>query len=324
MSKKLAVIAIGGNSLITDKNNVTVDSQYKAAYETCEHIVKLIQKGYKVVITHGNGPQVGFILRRSEIASNELHIVPLDTCGADTQGAIGYQIQKAIYNIFNKNNMKQIPTATVITQTVVDKDDKSFLNPTKPIGSFMEKKVALEHQATDGWSVVEDSGRGWRRVVPSPLPIKIVELATIKTLLNNDNIVIAVGGGGIPVIEKNGELIGAEAVIDKDYATCLLAKELNADLFIISTAIDKVYTNYGKANQKALDRITTEEAQQYANEGHFAPGSMLPKINAIIDFVSSTGNEALITSPEKLAEALEGKTGTFICKTKCNCSCCKL
>lgn len=312
MNKKIAVIAIGGNSLITDKKNVTVESQYKAAAETCKHIVELMEEGYKVVITHGNGPQVGFILRRVEISKDELHLVPLDSCGADTQGAIGYQIQMALYNQFKAMGKEPIQAATVITQCVVDKDDPSFKNPTKPIGSFMDEQTALKHQNEDKWIVVEDAGRGWRRVVASPLPTRIIEINSIKTLINNGIIVIAVGGGGIPVIEKDGELWGAEAVIDKDFATCLLAKDLNSDLFIISTAVEQVYINFGKHNQKAISKMTVEEAQKYIEEGHFAPGSMLPKIKACIDFVKTTGNPALITSPEKLVEAVNGKTGTYI------------
>lgn len=312
MKKKLAVVAVGGNSLITDKNHVTVDDQYKAAAETCKHFIELMDAGYKLVITHGNGPQVGFILRRAELAKHELHMVPLDSCGADTQGAIGYQIQKALYNQYLLQGREPVAAVTVVTQTVVDKDDPSFKNPTKPIGSFMDKETALSHQSKDSWDVVEDSGRGWRRVVASPLPVRIVEYDAIKTLIDNNIIVIAVGGGGIPVVERDGELWGAEAVIDKDFGTCLLAKQLEADAFIVSTAIDKVYVNFGKENQKAIDQMTVAEAEQYVKEGQFAPGSMLPKIQACIDFVKTTGNKAIITCPELLAKASEGKAGTTI------------
>jgi carbamate kinase len=312
MDKKIAVVAIGGNSLITDKKHVSVDSQYKAAAQTCKHIVELMDEGYQVVVTHGNGPQVGFILRRAELAKHELHMVPLDSCGADTQGAIGYQIQKAIYNQFLLSNREPKPVATVVTQAVVDKADPSFQNPTKPIGSFMDEETALAHQAKDGWTVVEDSGRGWRRVVASPLPVKIVELESIKILIENNITVVAVGGGGIPVVERDGELWGADAVIDKDFASCLLAKEINSDLFIISTAVDKVFINFGKENEQAIDKMTIEEAEKYIEEGHFGAGSMLPKVKACIDFVKTTGNPALITSPEKLAEAVKGEAGTFL------------
>ncbi|MEW5820564.1 MAG: carbamate kinase [Cyanobacteriota bacterium] len=312
MDKKLAVVAIGGNSLITDKKHVSVDSQYKAAAETCKHIVDLIDEGYNVVVTHGNGPQVGFILRRAELAKKELHMVPLDSCGADTQGAIGYQIQKALYNTYLLRGREPHPSATVVTQCVVDKEDPSFANPTKPIGSFMDKETALAHQAKDGWNVVEDAGRGWRRVVASPMPSRIVEYDSIKILVDAGVTVIAVGGGGIPVVERDGELWGADAVIDKDFASCLLAKQLNADLFIISTAVDKAYKNFGKDNQEPIDQITVSEAEKCLEEGHFAKGSMLPKIKACIDFAKSSGNKALITSPEKLAMAVKGQTGTYI------------
>lgn len=312
MVKKVAVVAIGGNSLITDKKHVSVDSQYKAAAETCKHVVELIDAGYRVVITHGNGPQVGYILRRAELAKKELHMVPLDSCGADTQGAIGYQIQKALHNQYLIQGREPLPVVTVVTQCVVDKEDESFKNPTKPIGSFMDKETALAHQAKDNWNVVEDSGRGWRRVVASPLPTKIIEYNAIKTLIDSGIIVVAVGGGGIPVVEKDGELWGAEAVIDKDFASCLLAKQLPADIFIISTAVEQVYINFGKENEKAISQMTIAEAEKYIEEGQFAPGSMLPKIKACIDFVKTSGNPALITSPEKLADAVNGLTGTKI------------
>lgn len=312
MEKNLAVIAIGGNSLITDTKNISIYSQYKAASDTCKHIVELIKKGYKVVITHGNGPQVGFILRRAELSQNELHMLPLDTCGANTQGEIGYQIQKAMYNAFLWKGIEPLPIVTVVTQTVVDKADDSFKSPTKPIGTFMDKDTALAHQAKDGWNVVEDAGRGWRRVVPSPLPIRIVEIKAIKKLLEDDIVVVAVGGGGIPVVEQDGKLWGAEAVIDKDHATGLLAKEIGADTFIISTAIDKVYLNFKSENPIPLDRITIEEAENYLKEGHFAKGSMEPKIRACIDYVKYTGGRAVVTSPTLISEAVDGQAGTMI------------
>jgi carbamate kinase len=312
MESKLAVIAIGGNSLINEKKAVTFDSQYGNVYDTCKHIIKLIEKGYKVVITHGNGPQVGFVLRRAELAKHELHMIPLDACGANTQGSIGYQIQRAMLNCFKDFNIPPKTVATIVTQCLVDKEDPSFLSPSKPIGSFMSKDVALAHKASENWNVIEDAGRGWRRVVASPLPKKILEIEAIKMLLENDMIVIAAGGGGIPVIETDGNYWGAEAVIDKDFATCLLAKELNADLFIISTAVDEVYLNFHTDNAQKISEMNTEEAKQYIDEGHFAKGSMLPKIKACIDFVDSTGNKALITSPKKLYCAMEGNCGTYI------------
>jgi len=309
---KLAILAVGGNSLIADARHVTVEDQYHAVEETCKRIAGLVKKGFRVVVTHGNGPQVGFILRRSELASHELHDVPLDSCGADTQGAIGYQVQKAMYN-----EMRCWPrhpvVATVVTQVVVDRGDPSFKKPSKPIGSFMTEPAAREHQQRDGWDVVEDAGRGWRRVVASPRPKRIVELEAIRTLLEHDTMVIAVGGGGIPVVEdERGALAGAAAVIDKDLATSLLARELHAHVLIISTAIDKVYLDYQKPTQRPLDRMTVAEARSYLAEGQFAPGSMKPKIEAIIEFLEAGGARALVTDPPHLLEALEGRAGTWI------------
>ena len=310
--KKLAILAVGGNSLILDESHKSVEDQYAAVEETCRHIAGLVKTGYRVVVTHGNGPQVGFILRRSELAAGELHQVPLDSCGADTQGAIGYQVQRAMYN-----EMKDWPqrpvVATVVTQVLVDRNDPSFKKPSKPIGSFMDEKTANEHRQKDHWDIVEDAGRGFRRVVASPKPVRIIELEAIRRLLENDIVVVAVGGGGIPVIEdEQGHLQGAAAVIDKDLATSLLARELKADLLIISTAIEKVCLNYRKPDQKDIDRMTLAEAKRYLAEGHFAPGSMKPKVEAIVEFLESGGTQALITDPPHLVAALEGKSGTWI------------
>ena len=314
MTNQVAVVAIGGNSLIKDNSKVSVEDQYLAAKETTFHIADMIEAGWNVAIGHGNGPQVGFILRRSEIAhkAEGMHEVPLDACGADTQGAIGYQLQMALKNEFTKIGMNP-EVATVVTQVEVSDNDPSFGKPTKPIGSFMTKDDADYHSQHDGWVCVEDAGRGYRRVVASPKPKAIVEIETIRTLLGNKVIVIAGGGGGIPVVrDEAGMLSGREAVIDKDLAAALMAKQLNADLFVISTAVEKVCLNYGKPNQKSLDTITTEEAQQYIAEGHFAPGSMLPKVQAIVDFVRSTGNVGLITDPANLYGALYEGKGTKI------------
>jgi carbamate kinase len=310
--KKLAILAVGGNSLIIDAKKKSVQDQYAAVVETCRHIAGMVQKGYKVVVTHGNGPQVGFILRRSELSKSELHEVPLDSCGADTQGAIGYQVQKALYNEM-RGWPKRPEVATVVTQVLVDRNDPSYKKPSKPIGSFMGADEAKLHRERDQWDIVEDAGRGFRRVVASPRPKKILELPAIKCLLDQDIVVVAVGGGGIPVVEdEKGNLIGSEAVIDKDLATSLLARDLEADLLIISTAVEKVYLNYGKPDQKPLDRITVAQAKQYLKEGHFAPGSMKPKVEAIVEFLEAGGKEALITDPPHLVAALEGKTGTWI------------
>ncbi len=312
---KLAVLAIGGNSLIKDKQHETVEDQYKAVCETAKHIVGMIEQGFDVVVTHGNGPQVGFILRRSEIAYKVegIHPVPLVNCGADTQGSIGYQIQQALDNEFMRRNIKK-KAATVVTQVVVDKNDPAFKNPSKPIGTFYTKEEAekLQKEHPD-WVIINDAGRGYRRVVPSPMPKEIVEQEAIELLVKNGFSVVGVGGGGIPVIRnEKGELEGIDAVIDKDNASSLLAVNIKADIFIISTAVEKVYLNYNKPNQKALDRLTVAEAKKYIEEGHFAKGSMLPKIQAVIRFLEAGGKEAIITNPESLEKALKGETGTHI------------
>jgi len=312
--RKLAVIAIGGNSLIKDKTRVTVQDQYLAAKETCHHIAEMIMQGWDVAIGHGNGPQVGFILRRSEIAAKVagMHEVPLDFCGADTQGAIGYTLQQNLYNEFKRRGMQKTVT-TVVTQVLVDRNDPAFQNPTKPIGSFMTEEEARERAEKDGWIVVEDAGRGWRRVVPSPIPQEIIELDAVKRLLEAGIITITVGGGGIPVVRnEDGSLEGVAAVIDKDYASSLLARSIGADLFLISTAVEKVYLNFGKPDQRPIDRMTVSEAKRYMEEGHFAKGSMLPKIQAIIWFLEAGGKKAIITNPENIARALRGETGTLI------------
>ena len=313
MDKKgIAVVAVGGNALIKDKNHKSVPDQFEAAKDTMSHIVDMIEKGWNVVVTHGNGPQVGFILRRSELAKDVLHEVPLDYCGADTQGAIGYMFQKSLDNEFKRRGIMK-DAATVITQTIVNKDDPAFIHPTKPIGTFMDEMEAKSRQDNDGWTVVEDAGRGWRRVVASPLPEGIVEANVIKNLLNAGIIVVAVGGGGIPVIiNEAGDIEGVEAVIDKDFGSSLLATMINADLFVISTAVEKVALNLNKPDETWLDEMTVAEAKQYIEEGHFAPGSMLPKVKAIIQYLENGGKKALITDPEHIGEALDGKTGTWI------------
>jgi len=309
---RTAVVAIGGNSLIKDKDHQTVPDQYAAVVETCVHIAGMVAQGWDVVITHGNGPQVGFILRRSELSAHELHTVPLDSCGADTQGAIGYMIQKALYNEFRKRGMAK-QTATIVTQVVLDKNDPAYQHPSKPIGSFLDKESALRHRDENGWAVIEDAGRGWRRVVASPIPQRIIERDAIKTLVDKGFVVVAVGGGGIPVIEDDeGNLVGSEAVIDKDYASSLLATSINADLLLISTAVEKVALNYSKPNQLWVDRMTLGEAKKYMAEGHFAKGSMGPKIQASIWFLERGGKEAMITNPENIERALLGETGTRI------------
>jgi carbamate kinase len=313
--RKLAVVAIGGNSLIKDKAHQTVEDQYQAAKETTFHIADMIEQGWDVAIGHGNGPQVGFILRRSEIAAKVegMHEVALDVCGADTQGAIGYALQQNLQNELYQRGVKK-KVVTVITQVLVDKDDPAFKNPTKPIGGFMDEPEAMRRKQEQDWTVVEDAGRGWRRVVASPLPKEIVELETVETLLERGIITITVGGGGIPVIDPgDGNYRGTAAVIDKDFASSLLAQKIKADLFVISTAVEKVALNFGKPDEKWLDKMTLAEAKGYLAEGvHFAKGSMAPKIQAIIWFLENGGKQALITNPENIGRALKGETGTWI------------
>lgn len=310
--EKLIVVAVGGNSLIEDETKKTVPDQYAAVLKTCRALSSLLADGHRLVITHGNGPQVGFIMRRGELASHELHLVPLDSCGADTQGAIGYQIQLAMHNC--TLGWPEPPrVATVVTQVLVDRGDPAFEKPSKPIGSFMDRDTAEARRAQYDWEIVEDAGRGFRRVVPSPAPQEILELDAIRALVEDRFVVVAVGGGGIPVAkDADGTLSGVEAVIDKDFATGLLALALDADVLLISTAVEHVYLNYGKADQRALDRLTVAEAKRHAADGQFAPGSMLPKIRASIEFVEATGRDAIITDPENAARAVAGLTGTRI------------
>ncbi|NLE99958.1 MAG: carbamate kinase [Anaerolineales bacterium] len=312
--RKLAMVAIGGNSLIKDKGHITVQDQYLSAQETCHHIAGMIEQGWDIAIGHGNGPQVGFVLRRSEIAAKAagMHEVPLDSCGADTQGAIGYHLQQNLCNEFQQRRLSK-HVATVITQVRVDPDDPAFQHPTKPIGGFMEQEEAQQRRERDGWAVVEDAGRGWRRVVPSPMPHEIIELDAVRELLRAGIVTVAVGGGGIPVIRNSaGNLEGVAAVIDKDYASSLLARAIGAQLFLITTAVEHVYLNYRTPQQTPIDAMTVAEAKEHMQAGHFAPGSMLPKIQAIIWFLEAGGQEALITDPENIGRALRGETGTRV------------
>ena len=311
MAKKVAVVAVGGNALIKDKNRQSVPDQFEAASETMSYVAEMIAEGWDVVVTHGNGPQVGFILRRSELSLHELHPVPLDYCGADTQGAIGYMFQQALHNEFKRRGMHK-HAATVVSQCLVDRNDPAFKNPTKPIGSFLDEATA-KARMEEGKTFIEDAGRGWREVVASPQPKEIVEAPAIKQLIESGFTVIAVGGGGIPVIEdENGELVGTAAVIDKDFASSLLANEIGADLLLISTAVEKIALNFNTPEQKLLDQMTVSEAKQYIDEGHFAPGSMLPKVQAALRFIEAGGEKALITDPPNIRRALNGETGTWI------------
>jgi carbamate kinase len=312
--KKTAVIAIGGNSLIKDNAHQSIEDQYQAAKDTTFCIADMIENGWNVAIGHGNGPQVGLILRQSEVAAKTEGIpeTPLDVCGAESQGLIGYLLQQNLQNELFQRKIKQ-NVATIITQVLVDIKDPAFQHPTKPIGGFMGEDEAMRKKEELGWSIVEDAGRGWRRVVASPDPKEVVELDTVKALIDAGVIVITVGGGGIPVYDPgDGNYGGAAAVIDKDFASSLLAQEIKADLFVISTAVEKVALNYGKPNEKLVDRMTIAEAKQYMAEGHFAKGSMLPKIQAILRYLENGGKEALITNPENIGRALKGETGTWV------------
>jgi carbamate kinase len=309
---KLVIIAIGGNSLIKDPEHMTVFDQYKAAGETSDHIARIVHQGYRVVITHGNGPQVGFILLRSEMAKEVLHQVPLDTCGADTQGAIGYQIAQNLYNELRRDKIKTNVVA-VVTQVVVNAGDPGFNQPAKPIGPFYSEETARDHQEKRGWAMVEDAGRGWRRVVASPEPLEIIEESAIRDLLEEGVIVVAAGGGGIPVIRKeDGCLEGVSAVIDKDLTSSLLAKNLGAEILMISTAVDKVAIQFGQPDQQDIDQMTVAQAKTHLAEGQFPPGSMGPKIEAAVDFLENGGQQVIITRPHLLEAALNGDTGTHI------------
>ena len=313
MSKGLVVVAIGGNSLIKDRMHQTVRDQFDNARQTCAHIAAMVKEGWDVVVGHGNGPQVGFILRRSELAAHELHQVPLDVCDADSQGAIGYALAQNLQNELRRYDVDK-PVVAVVTQVEVDCHDPAFLAPRKPIGTFMDEAEAARRRAADGWDVALDANRGWRRVVASPRPRRIVELDVIKTLVAAGAVVIGVGGGGIPVAaDERGDLHGVEAVIDKDLACSLLASDLGADLLLITTGVDRVALHFGTADEEWLDRLTLADAKRYLAEGtHFARGSMAPKIEAVVGFLERGGPEAVITSPDNIERALRGDAGTRI------------
>jgi carbamate kinase len=313
--RRRVVVAIGGNSLIKDRFHQTIRDQYIAAGETCWHIASMVKDGWDVAISHGNGPQVGFILRRSELAAHELHELPLDVCGADSQGALGYALAQNLESDFRRLGLSNHAVA-VITQMEVAADDPAFENPTKPIGSFMDEEEATRRREEDGWHVVEDAGRGWRRVVPSPAPLRIVEEEAIRTLVDSGFVVISTGGGGIPVVADSADgstLSGVPAVIDKDLASALLASTIDADLLMITTAVEKVALDFGTPEQRWVDRMTLSEAKERLEEGrHFAAGSMAPKITAVIQYLERGGGMAIITDPENVERALAGESGTTI------------
>lgn len=317
MSKPLAVVAVGGNALILDDRRNSIPDQYEAVRESVKHITDMIEAGWDLVLTHGNGPQVGFILRRSELASSEVSPIPLDYAVGDTQGAIGYMFQKALHNELMRRGIQK-PIITLVTQTRVSQQDEAFIHPSKPVGAFLDEATAQERQQQLGWTLMEDAGRGWRRTVPSPAPLEIIERDTIAHLVQQGYIVIACGGGGIPVVrDKQQQLQGVEAVIDKDLASALLASQLGADLLVIPTGVEKVAINFGTPHQQWLDTLTVTQARKFLREGQFGIGSMQPKVEAILNFVDSSleqGKKArgLITTPQAIKSALAHKSGTWI------------
>ena len=309
--KPLVVVAVGGNALIEDSQHITQVDQARAATASMSHVAAMVAEGWNVLVTHGNGPQVGFLLRSSELAAAELPVLPLDVLGADTQGGIGYMFSRALDNHFSERGMGA-KALSIITRTVVDAQDPAFANPTKPIGSFMSEGDARRHEAEDGWSVVEDSGRGWRRVVPSPTPESVLEVDAIRTLLGAGFTVVAGGGGGVPLARTADGLIGLEAVIDKDTASALLANELEADLLVISTGVNGVAINFNTPEERWLTKITVAEARELLDAGQFGAGSMAPKIGAAIRFIERGGSRVVITSPALMVNALTGSAGTTI------------
>ena len=311
MAEKI-VVALGGNALQSGKSEATAEAQLAVVKETCERIADLSEKGYEVAVVHGNGPQVGRILLASETAKDVTPAMPFDVCGAMSQGYIGYHIQQSLMYALNANN-RDIPVVTVATQMIVDENDPAFQNPTKPIGPFYTEEEAKVLMAEKNWTMKEDAGRGWRRLVASPKPKRIVEIDAVRQLWDK-TIVITCGGGGIPVLEKmDGHLEGVAAVIDKDFAAELLAEDVNADMLMILTEVEKVAVNFNKPDQKDLDHLTLKEAAEYIQEGQFPAGSMLPKVEAAMKFVRMFPNKkAIITSLDKAVEALNGETGTVI------------
>ena len=312
---KRIVVALGGNALQDSKGPATAEAQLEVVNKTTEYIADILAQGYDVTIVHGNGPQIGRILQASETAKDVVPVMPFDVCGAMSQGYIGYHIQQGMRRALDKRGRKDLPVATVVTQVVVDKNDSGFKNPTKPIGSFYTKEEADALSKEKGYVMKEDSGRGYRRVVASPLPLRINEIDTVKYLIKGGTVVITCGGGGIPVIEGQNGLEGVAAVIDKDFAAEKLAEEIDADMLMILTEVEKVAINFGKPNQENLSNLTVAEAQKYIAEGHFAPGSMLPKVEAALKFVNAyPDKKAVITALDSALDALSGKTGTVISK----------
>ncbi|PJG60660.1 carbamate kinase [Aeromonas cavernicola] len=310
--KKLAVVAVGGNALIRANDQVGLDQQYDAVAETARHVAELIAAGWRVVLTHGNGPQVGFILRRSELASGEVPTVPLEYAVGDTQGAIGFMFQNALGNELHRRGLQDTKVVAMVTQTLIDRHDPAFSHPDKPIGAHMDQALAERLAAQQGWQIAEDAGRGWRRVVASPAPLGIVETPTIKALLDQEVLVIACGGGGIPVVrEADGTLQAAQAVIDKDRASALLATQLQADMLLIPTGVERVAIHFGTPQQRWLDTLSLAEATQLQADGHFGAGSMGPKVEAMLSYLAGCPDGVgLITNPESMGKAVSGQAGT--------------
>jgi carbamate kinase len=310
---KTAVVAFGGNALVTDAQHDSIPDQYETVCRTISHLVDLVARGYRLVVSHGNGPQVGFILRRSELAQGEVDPIPLDYAVADTQGAIGYMFVKALSNELARRGLNR-PVVAIVTHSVVDPEDEAFKQPTKPIGSFLDEATARARQKTLGWTIMEDAGRGFRRTVPSPRPQRILESETIRRLLDSGAVVVAAGGGGIPVaVKADGTIVGVEAVVDKDLASSLLAHELGADLLLIPTGVSRVAIRFGTPAQKWLDTLSVEEARAYIAAGEFGAGSMEPKVAAVADFVARTpGGVGVIGAPDEIAAIIEGRAGTRI------------
>lgn len=313
MCKGKIVIALGGNALQAFDSPPTAEAQLEVVRKTCDYIGRIVANDYEIALVHGNGPQVGRILLASETAKDVTPVMPFDVCGAMSQGYIGYHIQQSMHEALIRIKKEHIPVVTIVTQMVVDKDDPAFKNPTKPIGPFYTEAEAKAISAERHYVMKEDAGRGWRRVVASPIPTRIVEIDSIKRLWDS-TIVVFAGGGGIPVVQReDGSYEGVAAVIDKDYAAELLAEQVGVDTLLILTEVEKVAINFNKPNQKDLDSMTVAEAERYIAEGHFAPGSMLPKVQAAVKFAKSgEGRKAIITSLFKAVDALEGKTGTHI------------
>ncbi len=306
------MIALGGNAILKHGRKGTAEEQFESVRKTCVHLVRLIRDGYRIAVTHGNGPQVGDILLKNERSKDVLPPMPLDICGAQSQGMIGYMLQQSMHNELRKAGM-DVPVVSLVTQTIVDENDEAFRHPTKPIGPFYGASDVERLRKEKRWTMVEDSGRGYRRVVPSPEPIEIVEKDTIRTLFESGAIVVAVGGGGVPVVVKrDGSLVGVDAVVDKDLGAHILASDLKAEILLMLTDVEKVSLNYGKLSQVDLDEMTVSEAKRYLREGHFAKGSMAPKVEAAVKFLEAGGQKAVIASLEEAGKAIVGKAGTTV------------